>query len=379
MKNKNTKYYKLKRISIIILICFMVIIISTVYILSKKKYKEVDEHSKIMININEMTLDEKIGQMVLSGFNGTDFNGELDTLINDLKVGGVILFSRNIEDSKQLKKLNLDIEEANKNIPVFISIDEEGGRVNRLAKNIKRFESAKSIGDKGDTKYAYENGKEIGKTLKEYKINMNFAPVLDIYSNSKNTVIGDRAFGNNEKIVEAMGIATMQGLKDEDVIPVIKHFPGHGDTEVDSHIGLPVVEKSIDQLYDFEFVPFKKAIESGADAVMVSHILMKQIDDKNPATLSYNLITKILRNDMKFSNVIITDDMCMKAITNRLSVEEASIKSIKAGSDIILIGSDIGKTNSVIEKIKLAVERNEISEKRIDESVYRILKLKEKL
>ncbi|GKZ02024.1 glycoside hydrolase family 3 [Paraclostridium bifermentans] len=379
MKNTNTKNYKLKRISIIILICFMVIIISTVYILSKKKYKEVDEDSKIMIKINEMTLDEKIGQMVLSGFNGTDFNGELDTLINDLKVGGVILFSRNIKDSNQLKKLNLDIEEANKNIPVLISIDEEGGRVNRLAKNIKTFESAKSIGDKGDIKYAYENGKEIGKTLKEHKINMNFAPVLDIYSNSKNTVIGDRAFGDNEKIVETMGIATMQGLKDEDVISVIKHFPGHGDTEVDSHIGLPVVEKSIDQLYDFEFVPFKKAIESGADAVMVSHILMKQIDDKNPATLSYNLITKILRNDMKFSNVIITDDMCMKAITNRLSVEEASIKSIKAGSDIILIGSDIGKTNSVIEKIKLAVERNEISEKRIDESVYRILKLKEKL
>ncbi len=379
MKNTNTKYYKLKRISIIILICFMVIIISTVHILSKKKYKEVDEYSKIMIKINEMTLDEKIGQMVLSGFNGTDFNGELDTLINDLKVGGVILFSRNIEDSKQLKKLNLDIEEVNKNIPLFISIDEEGGRVNRLAKNIKKFESAKSIGDKGDVKYAYENGKEIGKTLKEHKINMNFAPVLDIYSNSKNTVIGDRAFGNNEKIVETMGISTMQGLKDEEVIPVIKHFPGHGDTEVDSHIGLPVVEKSIDQLYDFEFVPFKKAIESGADAVMVSHILMKQIDDKNPATLSYDLITGILRNDMKFSNVIITDDMCMKAITNRLSVEEASIKSIKAGSDIVLIGSDISKTKSVIEKIKLEVEANEISEKRIDESVYRILKLKEKL
>lgn len=376
MKNTNTKNYKLKRISIIILICFMVIIISTVYILSKKKYKEVDEDSKIMIKINEMTLDEKIGQMVLSGFNGTDFNGELDTLINDLKVGGVILFSRNIEDSKQLKKLNLDIEEANKNIPVFISIDEEGGRVNRLAKNIKRFESAKSIGDKGDIKYAYENGKEIGKTLKEHKINMNFAPVLDIYSNSKNTVIGDRAFGDNEKIVETMGIATMKGLKDGNVIPVIKHFPGHGDTEVDSHIGLPVVEKSIDQLYDFELVPFKKAIESGADAVMVSHILMKQIDDKNPATLSYNLITRILRNDMEFSNVIITDDMCMKAITNRLSVEEASIKSIKAGSYIILIGSDVNKTKSVIEKIKLAVERNEISEKRIYESVYRILKLK---
>ncbi|WP_419741723.1 beta-N-acetylhexosaminidase [Paraclostridium dentum] len=379
MKSKKNYINMLVIIVLIILLIFIMINLFNSNKYKNKQHIEADTNDEIMIKINEMTLDEKIGQMVLSGFNGTDFNGELDTLINDLKVGGVILFSRNIEDSNQLKKLNLDIEEANKNIPVFISIDEEGGRVNRLAKNIKRFESAKSIGDKGDIKYAYENGKEIGKTLKTYKINMNFAPVLDIYSNSKNTVIGDRAFGNNEKIVETMGIATMQGLKDEDVIPVIKHFPGHGDTEVDSHIGLPVVEKSIDQLYDFELVPFKKAIESGADAVMVSHILMKQIDDKNPATLSYNLITRILRNDMEFSNVIITDDMCMKAITNRLSVEEASIKSIKAGSDIILIGSDIGKTKSVIEKIKLAVERNEISEKRIDESVYRILKLKEKL
>lgn len=379
MKSKKIYINMLVIIVFIILLIFIMINLFNSNKYKNKQHIESDTNDEITIKINEMTLDGKIGQMILSGFNGTDFNDELDTLINDLKVGGVILFSRNIKDSNQLKKLNLDIEEANKNIPVFISIDEEGGRVNRLAKNIKTFESAKSIGDKGDIKYAYENGKEIGKTLKEHKINMNFAPVLDIYSNSKNTVIGDRAFGDNEKIVETMGIATMQGLKDEDVIPVIKHFPGHGDTEVDSHIGLPVVEKSIDQLYDFEFVPFKKAIESGADAVMVSHILMKQIDDKNPATLSYNLITKILRNDMKFSNVIITDDMCMKAITNRLSVEEASIKSIKAGSDIILIGSDIGKTNSVIEKIKLAVERNEISEKRIDESVYRILKLKEKL
>ncbi len=379
MENKKERYQNLKQISIITLIFFIVIMSWIMYLMNNKKYRKIDGDSNIIDKINEMTLDEKIGQMVLSGFDGTDFNDELNTLINDLKVGGIILFSRNIENSKQLKKLNLDIEEANKNIPLFISIDEEGGRVNRLSKNIKKFESAKSIGDKGDAKHAYENGKEIGKTLKEHKINMNFAPVLDIYSNSKNTVIGDRAFGDNEKIVETMGIATMKGLKDENVIPVIKHFPGHGDTEVDSHIGLPIVKKNINQLYEFEFVPFIKAIKSGADVVMVSHILMKQIDDKNPATLSHNLITGILRNDMEFSNVIITDDMFMKAITNQLSVEEASAKSIKAGSDIILIGSDVNKTKLVIEKIKLAVERNEISEKRINESIYRILKLKEKL
>lgn len=380
MKNKKYCFYKMSLLTIIIiLIFFMFIKISTTESMINEKNKKSNIDYKIVNKLKKMTLDEKIGQMILSGFNGTYFNKELNTLINDFKVGGVILFSRNIEDSKQLKKLTSDIIDINQDIPLFISIDEEGGRVSRLPKDIKKFESSKSIGDRGDVKYAYKNGREIGGILKKYNINMNFAPVLDIHSNPKNTVIGDRAFGDNEKVVSNMGIATMKGLKDENIIPVVKHFPGHGDTEIDSHLGLPIVEKNLKQLNELELIPFNKAIENGVGAIMVSHILIKEIDDKHPATLSYNLINDILRKDMKFENIVITDDMLMKAITDYISIEEASVKSIKAGTDIILIGSDVNKTKSVIERIKLAVANNEISEGRIDRSVYRILKQKETL
>lgn len=334
--------------------------------------------SDIKDKISKMSLEEKIGQMIISGFNGKKLNEEINTLVNDLDVGGIILFSRNIENSNQLKKLTEDINNINKNIPLFISTDEEGGRVSRLPNDTTKFKSAKDIGDKGDTNYAYENGMNLGRTLKEHNINMDFAPVIDIYSNPKNTVIGDRAFGTDEKIVSAMGIATMNGLKREVVIPVVKHFPGHGDTDIDSHFDLPVVNKSLKQLENFELIPFKEAIDKGCDAIMVSHILVQKIDSKNPATLSKNIIDKLLREKMNFKGVVITDDMHMKAISKNLSIEEASVKSINAGSDIILIGSDIDTTKSVIEKIKLAVKNNKITEDRIDESVYRILTLKEK-
>lgn len=339
-------------------------------------YPKLDEDKYIKEKIKSMTLDEKIGQMIVSGFNGTTVNEEINTLVNELKVGGVILFSRNIENSNQLKKLNSDISNLNKDTELFISVDEEGGRVSRLPSDTNKFKSSKAIGDTNDSKYAYENGKNIGLTLKEHMFNMDFAPVLDIYSNPKNTVIGDRAFGTDEKIVSDMGIATMNGIKENDVIPVVKHFPGHGDTEVDSHFGLPIVSKSLSELEQFEFIPFKKAIDKSCDVVMVSHIILEAVDKENPSTLSEKVVTDILRNDLGFDGVTITDDMQMKAITNNLKIEKASIESIKAGMDIILIGSDINSVKSTIEEIKKSIENNEINEKRIDESVYRILKLK---
>lgn len=341
-------------------------------------YPKLDEDKYIKEKIKSMSLYEKIGQMIVAGFNGTVVNEEVNTLIKDLKVGGVILFSRNIENSDQLKKLNMDISKINEDIELFISVDEEGGRVSRLPSDTMKFKSSKSIGETKNSKYAYENGKNIGLTLKEHMFNMDFAPVLDIYSNPKNTVIGNRAFGSDEKIVSSMGISTMKGLEESDVIPVVKHFPGHGDTEVDSHYGLPIVTKSLSELEKFEFVPFKNAIESGCDMVMTSHIILQDIDKDNPATLSKKVVTDILRKDFNFNGVAITDDMQMKAITQNIAIEKASIESIKAGIDIILIGSDINSTKSTIEAIKKSVEINNISESRIDESVYRILKLKEK-
>lgn len=337
-----------------------------------------EEKEPIDDKINSMTLDEKIGQMIITGFNGSEYNDDMDRLINEYKVGGVILFARNIEDSNQMIDLTRALQENNNNLPLFISIDEEGGRVSRLPDDVEKFPSAFTIGLINDQQTAYENGKEIGYTLKRLGINLDYAPVLDIYSNENNTVIGDRAFSKEESIVSTMGIATMEGIEDSDIIPVVKHFPGHGDTEVDSHYGLPIVYKTLEELRNFEFIPFVKAIESGCDVIMVSHIILNEVDSSNPASLSKIVISDLLRKDLEFDKVVITDDMSMGAITSIMSIEEACIKSIEAGCDILLLGNAYEEIEQVINSIKLKLYNGEISEEQINKSVKRILELKKK-
>ena len=337
-----------------------------------------EEKEPIDDKINSMTLDEKIGQMIITGFNGSEYNDDMDRLINEYKVGGVILFARNIEDSNQMIDLTRALQENNNNLPLFISIDEEGGRVSRLPDDVEKFPSAFTIGLINDQQTAYGNGKEIGYTLKRLGINLDYAPVLDIYSNENNTVIGDRAFSKEESIVSTMGIATMEGIEDADIIPVVKHFPGHGDTEVDSHYGLPIVYKTLEELRNFEFIPFVKAIESGCDVIMVSHIILNEVDSSNPASLSKIVISDLLRKDLEFDKVVITDDMSMGAITSIMSIEEACIKSIEAGCDILLLGNAYEEIEQVINSIKLKLYNGEISEEQINKSVKRILELKKK-
>ena len=337
-----------------------------------------EEKEPIDDKINSMTLDEKIGQMIITGFDGSEYNDDMDRLINEYKVGGVILFARNIEDSNQMIELTRALQENNNNIPLFISIDEEGGRVSRLPDDIEKFPAAFDIGLINNDQTAYENGKEIGYTLKRLGINLDYAPVLDIYSNENNTVIGDRAFSKEESIVSTMGIATMEGIEDADIIPVVKHFPGHGDTEVDSHYGLPIVYKTLEELRNFEFIPFVKAIESGCDVIMVSHIILNEVDSSNPASLSKIVISDLLRKDLEFDKVVITDDMSMGAITSIMSIEEACIKSIEAGCDILLLGNAYEEIEQVINSIKLKLYNGEISEEQINKSVKRILELKKK-
>ncbi|MPN25095.1 Beta-hexosaminidase [bioreactor metagenome] len=207
---------------------------------------------------------------------------------------------------------------------------------------------------------------------------MNFAPVLDVNSNPKNPVIGSRSFGSNPDIVSSLGVETMKGIQEENVIPVVKHFPGHGDTSVDSHVGLPTVNSDLDRLQNFELIPFAKAIENDADMVMIAHILLSKIDSENPSSMSKTIITDILRNNLKFDGVVITDEMTMGAIIKNYSLNEAAVKSVSAGTDIILVGHGYNNEIGVINALKSAVSKGEISQERIDESVYRILKLKEK-
>ena len=344
---------------------------------NQEKEESTDE---IKLQLEEMTLDEKIGQLVLVGMDGYDVNDNIKELIQSYHVGGIILYRKNVKDNNQLLSLINSLKSSNSSnkAPLFISVDEEGGSVSRNPNEIKKLPTARSIGKTEDSSLAFEAGRLLGQTVKMFGYNMNFAPVLDIDSNPLNPVIGNRSFGDTIEIVSTMGLEMFKGIKEEGVIPVIKHFPGHGDTSVDSHIGLPVVDHDLKRIMDFEIAPFKHTIDNGADVVMVSHILMSQIDPEYPASMSSIVINDILRDKLKFEGVVITDDMTMGAIEKNYNIGDAAVRSIKAGTDIILVGHNYEKVVTVFNAIKTGVDTGIISIDRINESVYKILNLKEK-
>lgn len=347
--------------------------------LSQEEKNETEAVDPVVDEINKMTLDEKIGQLVIVGFEGYSIDEATKKMIEEYSLGGVILFGRNVENSTQLLDLINSLKKTNiNNIPLFISIDEEGGIVSRMPDEFVDLPNNRIIGQRNDKDFSYHVGKVIAKEIKAFGFNMNYAPVLDIDSNPNNPVIGARAFGSNESIVSELGIATMEGMQSEGVISVVKHFPGHGDTIVDSHFGLPLIEKELDAIKQFELIPFTKAINNHCDAIMIAHILFNKIDSDNPASFSKTIITDILRNQLKFEGVVITDDLTMGAILKNYEIGEAAVKSINAGSDIVLVCHGYDNEVSVISSLKKAVQNGEISEERINESVYRILSLKKK-
>ncbi|MGH4123385.1 MAG: beta-N-acetylhexosaminidase [Clostridium sp.] len=339
--------------------------------------KEIDP---IIEQIGKMTIDEKIGQMLVVGIEGHDLNDNTKSLIEKSKVGGVILFSNNIQDARQLLNLlnSLKNENSHNKVPLFLSLDEEGGRVTRMPKEFKRIPTNKAIGKINDKTLSYKIGAAIGYEIGAFGFNMDFAPVLDVNSNPKNSVIGDRSFGWDINLVSNLAIQTMKGIQSQNVIPVVKHFPGHGDTSVDSHMGLPSVNNDLKRLKSFELIPFAKAIKNNADAVMIAHILLSKIDSENPSSLSKTIITDILRTDLKFNGVIITDDMTMGAIVKNYDIGGAAVKSVKAGTDIVLVCHGYDNELAVINALKNSLLKGEVSGQRIDESVYRILSLKQK-
>ena len=329
--------------------------------------------------IKAMTLEEKIGQLIIVGFDGKEMNEETTNYIEELKVGGFILFARNIEDENQTVKLLNDLKELNSNndFPLFLSIDEEGGRVSRLPKSFVKLPESIKVGDKNDKEISYEFGKVLGERVESLGFNMNFAPVLDINSNPKNPVIGNRSFGNTVETVVDNGLEVMMGIRDREVIPAVKHFPGHGDTDVDSHINLPMVKKTIEELKELELAPFIAAIGKDVEMIMVAHILYPEIDKTNPATISPKLIQELLRDELGYDGVIVSDDMTMGAIVENYSLEDAVLSFIKAGGDLALVCHGRENPKKVIENIKQDVKDGNLSEEDIDEKVYRILKLKE--
>ena len=330
--------------------------------------------------INEMSLEEKIGQLLIVGIDGTEIDDFDKANIIDNKVGGFILFSRNIENKSQVMNLLESLRELNKDnkLPLFLSVDEEGGLVSRVSKIYTNLPDAVNLGRKNDDELSFKYGENLGIKLNSLGFNLDFAPVLDINSNPNNPVIGKRSYGNTAEVVSQVGMEVIEGIKTQKIIPVVKHFPGHGDTDTDSHLHLPRVDKSLNELESLELIPFKKAIDNGIDMIMVAHILFPQLDADVPATMSPVIIKEILRDKLGYEGVVISDDMTMGAIVNNYSIEEAALKSLISGGDIVLVCHGNQNPKLVIDRIKEAIDSGEISMDEIDNKVYRIIKVKDK-
>ncbi len=330
--------------------------------------------------MNKMTLKEKIGQLIVFGFPETEVTPRIEKLIKEYKLGNILLFARNVKTTEQLFKLNNDIQKLmikNLGYPAFITIDQEGAMVTRIADKATFFPGAMTLAATNNPKNAYMQGKHMACELDALGINMNLAPVLDVNNNPLNPVIGVRSFSDDVEIVNRFSEAYIEGLQTR-VIATGKHFPGHGDTHVDSHLALPKVSFDKDRLHKIELAPFKNAIDKGIKSIMSAHVVFEAYDDK-PTTLSKTLLTDLLRNELGFEGLIVTDGMEMKAILNNYGSIESSINAILAGADLLLYCHNEHEQIGAAKLLEEAVLDGRIPMEVIDDRVERILKFKREL
>ncbi|WP_027965064.1 glycoside hydrolase family 3 protein [Halalkalibacillus halophilus] len=349
-----------------------------------------DRYDLIGHVIDEFTIEEKLGQMLMPDFrnwdgeNVTEMLPEIEELVEEYHLGGVILFAENVQDTAQTAELVSDYQAAAEKLGLMMTIDQEGGIVTRLQSGTD-MPGNMALGAANSEELSYNVGQAIGQELESLGINTNFAPVVDVNNNPDNPVIGVRSFGEDPELVANMGVAYTEGLQSAGVAATAKHFPGHGDTDVDSHLGLPEVPHDRERLDEVELYPFQRAMESGIDMIMTAHVTFPEIDDTTvtseatgeevtlPATLSHKVLTELMREDMGYDGVITTDAMNMQAITDHFGAVDAAIRAVEAGSDIVLMPVGL---EEVADGLLEAIDEGDISEERIEESVERILTLK---
>lgn len=324
--------------------------------------------------LKNMTIDEKIGQMMMIGIYGYEIDDDITWLLNQYHCGGVILYDRNMDTKSQVKNLIMDLQaKSNENIPLFIAIDEEGGRVVRMKSEIKPAPSQEEIGNSGDLELAKFWAESTAKELKFLGINVNFAPVADVGTPDT------RSFGSDPSIVATFLDSATTGYENEDFIYCLKHFPGIGKRISDPHQEISSIDVSRETLEKEDIFPFKFIIDKHLQdkfMVMVSHLKYSALDEENSATLSYEIMTNLLRKELNFNGIIITDDLEMGAVSNYNTFNDIGVKAVKAGADILLVCHDYQHEQEVYLGILEAVQSGEISEERINESIRRILKVK---
>lgn len=349
-----------------------------------------DRYDLITHALENMTLEEKVGQMLMPDFrnwegeNVTEMLPEIEEMVEAYHLGGVILFRENVVTTEQTAKLVTDYQEASQKYGLLMTIDQEGGIVTRLQSGTD-MPGNMAIGATRSEDIAGNVGGAIGEELSALGINMNLAPVMDVNNNPDNPVIGVRSFGEDPELVGKMGVAYTKGLQEKGVAATAKHFPGHGDTAVDSHLGLPEVPYDVERLMEVELYPFQQAMNAGIDAIMTAHVTFPNIDDTKvisqkdgeeiavPATLSEKVLTGLMREEMGYEGLVITDALNMKAISDHFGPVDAVIRAVNAGTDIVLMPVGL---DEVANGLYEAVASGEIDERTIEDSVERILALK---
>ena len=356
MKNKVLLIVFILLLTVVLFFCFN----------NKARFNRLSSEEKAEYVLNKMTLDEKIAQMLVIYYTEDNYDDTLQKTIKEVKPGGFILMNDNITTYDKTLELVVNMQK-DSDIPMIISIDQEGGNVQRLQnisdKVVAYIPSMYYVGKMNDSKLAYELGKIMAKQLRTIGVNLNFAPVVDINNNPNNEVIGKRSFGNKPSFVINMALGVKKGLEENKVNTCIKHFPGHGDTVVDSHYFLPIINKSYDELESLELIPYKNAIENNAKMIMVGHIALPKITgDETPASLSKVIITDILKTKLGYNGLVITDALNMGALTNNYTTKEIYIKAINAGVDLLLMPNG---SRTAIKEIKEGLNEGKITIKQI--------------
>lgn len=319
----------------------------------------------------------KLGQMIMTGISGKVLSREESEFIQKNHIGGVLLFSHNYESPAQLAELNNSIQQLRDDYPLFIAVDQEGGRVQRLTSPFTAIPSAKELALLDSPKMVFHLTKIIAQELIACGINTNFAPVCDVVTNPKNKVIGDRAFSSDPEVVTKFVSSVIRGFKTNHLISCAKHFPGHGSTTKDSHYDLPIVKTSLSELGKNEFMPFIKAVKSRVDFFMMAHLIVDDINENLPCSLAPEAY-EILRRDLKFQRLIITDDMQMKAITDHYGVGDAAIMAIRAGADIVEY-RDMEVAQQALSALQEANKTKKLENKLVNEKFERVQSIKKEL
>lgn len=318
---------------------------------------------------------QSLGQLFITGFHGLELSEDTAMFLSQAKIGGVILFAANYDAPAQLVELTNQIQECRSDLPLWISTDHEGGKVQRFRKGFTKIPDAATLGATNSPKLIFEISEIMAKELNAVGINLNFAPVVDINTNPKNPVIGARSFGDTEEMVSKMSSAIVRGHLVNGVQVCVKHFPGHGDTVVDSHLELPRVNTPLEVLKNREFKPFQKAFKSHCNFVMTAHIINPALDPEFPATLSEKILNGVLRKEMRYSRVIISDDMEMKAITDHFGAEDAPVLALKAGCDILIYRTEAAARHAY-ESVLKAMETGKLPPETVLQAEARVRTVK---